>query len=169
MAKKQEENKQIEELIQKVLSLEDQLKRAVADYRNLEKRVCDDSVAALTRAKSQFICDILPALDHLNQAILGAPEHEKESGWFKGVEMAVKQLHQSLQNEGLQEIDVSGKFNPSLHEAVDVKSGEDDKILEVAQKGYTLNGKVVRPAKVIVGKGEVSTENQEVRDDDIIK
>ena len=63
--------------------------------------------------------------------------------------------------EGLVEIDTSGQFNPSLHEAVDVRTGENDKILEVVLRGYILNGKVLRPAKVVVGKSQPEKMSEE--------
>jgi molecular chaperone GrpE len=70
------------------------------------------------------------------------------------VEMAVKQLKEVLKGEGLDEIVADGQFDPSLHEAVDTASGKDGEIIKVAQRGYTLNGKVIRPAKVVVGRKE---------------
>ena len=66
--------------------------------------------------------------------------------------MSLKQLHQVLQSEGLDEIGTDGQFDPTLHEAVDIRVGEDNKILEVIRKGYLLSGKVLRPAQVVVGK-----------------
>lgn len=138
----------------KVAHLEDQLKRAVADYQNLEKRVQSDSLAVAQFLKAQALVRMISVLDHLEQALDGAGEEEKKSGWFKGVEMAVKEFKKILSDEGLIEVETSGKFDPRLHEAVDVKEGEQDKILQVMQKGYMVGDKVVRPAKVIVGKKE---------------
>ena len=68
--------------------------------------------------------------------------------------MATLQLRQVLSNQGLEEIETDGQFNPGLHEAVDTKIGEDGKILEVVEKGYKLNGKILKPARVVVGKKE---------------
>lgn len=147
MAKK--DNKEIEEKMQ---NLENQLKRAVADYQNLEKRIHEDALSVVQYARAEMINKILPVLDSLDQAVAGASEAEASSGWLKGVLMSIKQLRQVLSEEGLMEIEASGQFDPNLHEAVEVRTGEDDKILEVVQRGYTLNGKVVRPARVVVGK-----------------
>ena len=78
--------------------------------------------------------------------------------------MAVKELTGVLQSEGLEQIAADGQFDPNMHEALDTREGEDNKILEVVKKGYTLNGKVLRPAGVVVGrKQESSNENQELR------
>jgi len=149
MAKKNEEMKNLEE---RVLSLEDQLKRAVADYHNLEKRVQADSLTFVQYSRAALIGKILPVLDSLDQAVAGASGSEAESGWLKGVLMSIKQLRQVLSEEGLVEIEAEGSFDPNLHEAIDVQEGESDKILSVTQRGYTLNGSVVRPARVVVGK-----------------
>ncbi len=150
MAKRQEEVKQLEE---KMLNLENQLKRALADYRNLEKRIHEDSSMIVDYSKGQLIRKLLPVLDNLDMAVAGASEAESESSWLKGALMSIKSLRQVLTEEDLVEIDTSGNFDPSLHEAIDIREGENDKILEVAQRGYTLNSKVLRPAKVVVGKG----------------
>lgn len=149
MAKKKEENKQIGE---RMLHLEGQLKRALADYQNLERRVHEDSMSVALHLKAQVIGKILPVLDSLDQAVLGASECGQDSGWLKGVLLSIKQFRQVLSEEGLVEVDASGQFDPNLHEAVEVRVGEDGKILEVVQRGYTLNGKILRPAKVVVGK-----------------
>lgn len=132
--------------------LDNQLKRAVADYQNLEKRVAEGRSELTNWATTELIKKLLAVLDHLEKALEGASEQEKGSGWYKGMELAVKQFKQVLRDEGLEEIPADGVFDPSLHEAIDTKEGENDKILEVAEKGYTLNGKVVKPAKVIVGR-----------------
>ena len=131
-----------------------QYKRALADYQNLEKRVTEGRAEMASWAATNLIEKLLPSLDYLEQALSGASDEEKKSGWFKGVEMAVRALTDSLRNEGLEQIGADGQFDPSLHEAVDTRVGDEQKILEVTRKGYRLNGKVLRPALVIVGRKE---------------
>ncbi|MBI3109682.1 nucleotide exchange factor GrpE [Candidatus Daviesbacteria bacterium] len=145
----------------KVRELENQLKRAVADYQNLEKRVQEGRSELTNFMGAELIKRLLPVLDHLERALSSASELEKESGWFKGVELAVKELNQVLQSEGLGEIQADGGFDPTLHEAVDTRVGEDNKIIEVVRKGYTLNGKVLRPAQVVVGRKQLEKETEE--------
>ncbi len=70
-----------------------------------------------------------------------------------------------MRPEGLDQIVTEGQFNPSIHEAVDIRAGEDNKILEVARKGYKLNEKVVRPAQVVVGKSDLKSQNQEIKEE----
>lgn len=163
MAKKKEEQNQLE---QRVTDLESQLKRAVADYQNLEKRVAEGRSELTKWGTGELLVKLLPVLDHLEQALRGVKESnesESQSGWFKGVELAVKELDQVLQSEGLGQIaadpstslGTGSQFDPNLHEAVDTQEGNDNMILKVVRKGYTLNGRVLRPAAVVVGRSNV--------------
>ncbi len=137
--------------------LDSQLKRAVADYQNLEKRVEQGRSELSNWVSVELIRKMLPTLAHLEMALKGASEEERKSGWFRGVELALQQLLGVLKSEGLEEIETGSQFDPALHEAVDIKEGEDNKILDVAERGYTLNGKVLKPAKVIVGRTNQSS------------
>ena len=143
---------ELEEVKNLASQMEAQLKRAVADYQNLEKRVAEGSSELTQWAAIDLIKKLLLVVHHFEQVLKGAGEEERQTGWFKGVELSVKQLQEVLRSEGLDEIEADGQFDPALHEAVDTKEGEHDKILEVVQKGYTLNGKVLEPAKVVVGR-----------------
>jgi molecular chaperone GrpE len=136
--------------------MQNQLKRALADYQNLEKRIAEGRSELTSWATGNLLIQILPVLDNLEKAMEGMNEEEKKSGWAKGVEMSVKQLKEVLKGEGLEQIDIraDGQFDPALHEAVDTKEGEDDRVLEVVTKGYNLKGKVLRPARVVVGRKE---------------
>lgn len=168
MAKKKTEDfeklqVELDSLKELTIQLENQLKRAVADYHNLEKRVAEGRSELTKWGTGELINKILPALDHLDKALNGANEQDRQSGWFKGVELAVKELSQVLQSEGLEEIVSDGQFDPNLHEAVDTREGENNKIMEVVRKGYTLNGKVLRPVAVVVGREESRVESQESR------
>jgi molecular chaperone GrpE len=127
-------------------------KRALADYQNLEKRVADGRHEMAAWAGAEVIKRILPVMDHFDKALGGVSEEEAKSGWFKGVKMSVLQLQQVMQSEGLEQIETDGQFDPTLHEAVDTKEGKDGQILEVVEKGWKLNGKIVKPARVVVGK-----------------
>ncbi len=132
--------------------LKNQLKRAVADYQNLEKRVAEGRQEINSWAVTNLMRQIAQVMHYFDQAFKGVSEEEQKSNWFKGVKMANLQLAQVLQNEGLEEIETDGQFDPALHEAVDTRDGENDRILEVVEKGYRLNGKILKPAKVVVGK-----------------
>lgn len=159
MAKKQDTK--IAELETKIAELDNQLKRAVADYRNLESRVSQGRSELTNYVGAEIIRKILPSLDHLEQALTGVSDTEKSSGWFKGVELAVKELNGVLASEGLGQIVADGQFDPNLHEAVDTQEGEDNMILKVTRKGYNLNGKVLRPAQVVVGKSSFAKASED--------
>jgi molecular chaperone GrpE len=132
-------------------NLENQLKRALADYQNLEKRIAEEKVNWIKLATKDFILKILPTLDHLETALKGARDNGENSSWLSGTELAVGEFRKVLQEEGLEPIQCES-FDPNVHEAVGVQEGPDGKIFDVMQMGYTLNGKLIRPAKVIVGK-----------------
>lgn len=148
-------NDQLEKLQDKLVQLEEQLKRALADYQNLERRIQEGRSELTHFVGTNLIVKLLPVLDHLEKALAGASDEEQASGWFQGVKMSVSQLKSILQEEGLGEILADGGFDPSLHEAVDIREGDNNKILEVVQKGYTLHGKVIKPARVVVGRKTV--------------
>ncbi len=145
----QDANQQLED---RVKALEDQLKRAVADYQNLEKRVAEGRSELTNWTTSELLRKILPVMDHLEKALLGMSDEDKQSGWAKGVVMAVGELKNVLLGEGLEQIVADGQFDPNLHEAVDMEEGEHDKVLQVLEHGYKLRGKILRPAKVVVGR-----------------
>lgn len=148
MAKKITDNKKME---QELINMENQLKRALADYQNLEKRVSEGRSELTKLGISDFILRIIPSLNHLEQALEGARKSGEEGSWLQGVEMAVKEFKKILEQEGLSSVQTE-TFDPNLHEAVEVVEGEDGKIIKVLQMGYNLNGRIIQPAKVIVGK-----------------
>ena len=151
-ARMTEEQEELEKLRADFSNLENQLKRAVADYHNLEKRVAEGRNEMVSWATGDLVRRLLQVVSYYQKALEGASEEERKSGWYKGVEMATQQLLQVLKDEGLDEIEIDGQFDPSLHEAVDTREGEENAILEVVEKGYNLNGKILKPAKVVVGK-----------------
>lgn len=135
-------------------SVSGQFKRALADYQNLEKRIAEGRSEMNSWAVTDLLTRIAGVMHYFDQAFKGVAEDEQKSGWFKGVKMATLQLRQVLKDQGLEEIATDGQFDPGSHEAVDTKIGEDGKILEVVEKGYKLNGKILKPARVVVGKKE---------------
>lgn len=126
--------------------LENQLKRALADYQNLERRVSDER-RLLSQLSTVIIVEkFLPVLDNLE----AAQKHLNDEGLL----MVIKQFDDILQSEGVSEIQAEGaQFDPNLHEAAEVAEGENDNlIVKVLCKGYKINDKVLRPAKVVVTK-----------------
>lgn len=144
--KKEEEVKVLEE---KITDLENKWKRALADYANLERRVGVEREELIKFANAELLRKILNIFDHLEKA----EEHLKD----EGLKIVVRQFRDLFNESGVTEIEVLGKlFDPNVAECVEVIPGEDNKVLEVLQKGYKLNDTVLRPAKVKVGKKEIS-------------
>ena len=129
--------------------LEDQLKRALADYQNLEKRVEEERKLLSKLSASLLIEKLLPVLDNLEKAQV----HLKDDG----LEIVIKQFKEILTGEGVEEIAAEGaQFNPHYHEAIETKQGEHDNVVvKVLTKGYKIEDTIIRPAKVIVSKKKV--------------
>ncbi len=133
------------EKIQKDLEeVTNQLKRALADYHNLERRVNQEKESLSRFSAGIVILKFLPILDNLKKAA----EHLKDDG----LSLIVKQFEQVLKSEGVTEVPAVGQtFDPKVHEAVEVVEGdEDNKVVKVIEAGYLLNGAPLRPAKVVV-------------------
>lgn len=131
---------------EEVEDVKNQLKRALADYSNLQKRFAEEKKYLLKYANASLILKLLSVLDFLE----AAGRHLQD----EGLDLSIKKYKETLRTEGVVEIAPTGKkFDPNFHEAVEVVEGkEDGKIVKVLQKGYTLDDKVLRPAKVKVSK-----------------
>ncbi|MFI5265205.1 MAG: nucleotide exchange factor GrpE [Candidatus Levyibacteriota bacterium] len=135
-------------LTARVAELEDLLKRSVADYRNLENRVREEKLEFIKFANKNLLEELLPAFDTLLLA-----EKYTEDNNFK---ITVKHVLDVLKNIGINRVEAVGKkFDPVTMEAVEVMDGEKDMVLDETQPGFMLNGKVLRPARVKVGKGKI--------------
>ncbi len=129
---------------------EGKYKRALADYQNLLKQTAKDKEEFVKFAISDFLQEILPVYDHLKMSLTGLPEAEQESAWVKGVEYVLKQFKDILAARGVTDIKTIGeKFDHNLMEAMD---GSGETVIKEVMPGYTLNGRVIRAAKVIVGE-----------------
>ena len=134
---------------------DDQLKRALADYQNLEKRVEEERKLLSKLSASLLIEKLLPVLDNLEKAQI----HLKD----QGLEIVIKQFEDILTQEGVEEIAAEGaQFNPHYHEAIESQQGEQDNlVIKVLTKGYKIEDTILRPAKVIVSKKKVEPEAKE--------
>ena len=129
--------------------------RKQADFQNFTKRK-EKEVEELKKFSSEkIITQFLGSLDNFERAIEASIESKDFDSLLKGVEMIVRNLKDIMTSEGVEEISTEGAFNPEYHHAVGVEACEDkneDEIIKVLQKGYTMKGKVIRPAMVIVCK-----------------
>lgn len=132
------------ELEAKNTELEDQLKRAVADYRNLENRNREEKLDFIKFANKNLIEQLLPAFDTLMLA-------EKYTD-DQNLKITVKHILEVLKNAGIERVETVGKdYKADTMEAIEVVKGDNDKVIEETQPGFTLFGKVLRPARVKVG------------------
>lgn len=125
--------------------LENQVKRVLADYQNLEKRVREERINWIKTANKELLLRLLPVLDTL----ILAGQHVQN----QGLQLSIQQFLGVLKNEGVERIETVGKeFDPKLMECVDTVEGEEGKVVEEVRAGYTLNDQVIRPAQVRVGR-----------------
>lgn len=122
--------------------------RALADYQNLIKQSAKDKVDFAKYAIQDFLQEILPVYDHLKISLSNLNDQEMKNPWAVGVSHVLKQFKDVLINHGVEEIKTIGeKFDHNLMEAT---SGQGELVVQEIQPGYKLNGRVIRPAKVIV-------------------
>lgn len=137
----------IDEFKQRIEELENNWKRALADYQNLEKRTVQEREKFVKWANATLIDKLLGVLDTLEKAV----DHLKD----KGLKLALDQFRIVLESEGLKEVKaVAEEFNPETMDAVEMVKGNKNKVVEVVLKGYILNDKILRPVKVKVGRGK---------------
>ncbi len=123
--------------------------RVLADYQNLEKRTQNEKQEIRVYAAEVVIGRLLPALDTLGRAHM----HIKDMG----LDLALKELHAALSEQGVKKIDVVGKpFNPHEMECIEVVDGPDNEVVEEILPGYRLHDKILRVAQVKVGKKQTN-------------
>jgi molecular chaperone GrpE len=125
--------------------------RNQADLENFRKRAAKEAAAAGVRAKGGLVGELLPVVDNLERALASAPDDDPMAG---GVKLVHSELIGVLARNGVEQFDPSGeKFDPSFHEALSTRPAEDAEagvVLDTVEKGYRLNGNVLRPARVVV-------------------
>jgi molecular chaperone GrpE len=135
--------------------------RAQADFINYKKRAEQEKKETVEFANSGLLLNLLTVVDDLERAFVSLPPRLSKSSWIEGIELIYNKLKGILEAHGLTEIKAKGKpFDPHLHEAVMRQEGEEDIVIEEIQTGYKLKDRVLRPSKVIVGKGKASPESE---------
>jgi molecular chaperone GrpE len=131
-------------------------RRTKADFENYRKRVAKETTEALARGKADLARELLPALDNLERALQAGKDSSAHEALVKGVAMVRDELHGRLEAAGVEAFDPTGeKFDPQLHEALSTRpadGAEPGVVLETVEKGYRLNGQVLRAAKVVVSQ-----------------
>jgi molecular chaperone GrpE len=151
-------NLQLEELQEERNELLAKFQRVSADYANFQKRAPKQIAESIAYEKEAIIKTLLPGLDSFNHALAEHQSAENAEAVFKGMRIVYEQILDILKSHGVEQIQALGqKFDPAVHQAMMQRSEpdkEDGIVLEEFQKGFKLNGRTIRPSKVIVNKLE---------------
>lgn len=132
--------------------LKDQLLRLRADFENTKKRLEKDKFEAIRFANERLLEEILHVVDNFDRAMTSLSEGHDPEKVKQGLKLAQDELHKVLETHGVQIIPSVGKeFDPAIHEAVAIAEPGEAKeglVLDEVQKGYLLNGRLLRPSKV---------------------
>jgi len=142
---------------EKMAALEDKYLRLVAEFDNYRKRTVRERIELLALANEDLLTGILPILDDMERAVKAMQTTDDLTAVRDGVLLIQDKLVKYLENRGLKIFDATGKeLNTDEHEAVTKipapSAEQKGKVIDVIQHGYTLNGKVIRYAKVVVGE-----------------
>ena len=150
----------ITELEQKIGELTAGWQRTQADFVNYKKQASEDKVKYCRSANGNLVYDLLPVLDNFQLAAKHTPANLENDNWAQGIKQIEKQFEDILGQEGLERIETVGQtFNPGFHEAVEHLESDkpEDEIVEEVLSGYKFDGEVIRPAKVKVSNGKISS------------
>lgn len=136
--------------------------RAVADYQNLQKEVAVKRSEWAQMSEAQILREFIPVYDHFKKAFITDIESTDNTdrlknwqSWKQGIEYIMKQFGEVLKSYGVEEIKTVGeRFDPALHEIVGEEQAEADEgtVVKETEGGYGKNGRVIKVAKVIIGK-----------------
>ena len=171
---KKDELEKLHQLIDDLQKEKDELfaklQRVSADYANFQKRVPKQITDTTAYEKEKIIKTLLPALDNFEHTLQNARSAESLDVLVKGIQIVYDQMFDVLKSHGVEQIKAVGeKFDPALHQAMmqkDEPGQKEDIVLEEFQKGYKLNGRVIRPSKVIVNKLQVEQAAQQQEHDE---
>ena len=148
---------QIAALNEQVEELRNQALRATADAQNARRRAEQDTAKARKFGQEKIIGDMLPVVDNLERALASIDaKDEAFKAVVEGIELTLKSFVDALKRHQVETVDPEGEpFDPQLHQAMTMVESPDvepNTVLNVFQKGYTLHGRLVRPAMVVVSK-----------------
>ena len=141
---------------EEVAAIKDQMVREQAETQNIRKRMQSEVEKARKFALDKFAEDLLQVMDNLERAIDNAGDDEAVKPIVEGVELTRKSFVDILAKYNVEQLDPHGEpFDPQLHEAMTMVPNPDmepNSVMDVFQKGYVLNGRLIRPARVVVSK-----------------
>lgn len=143
---------------EELAQVKDQLLRTVAEMENVRRRAQRDVENAHKFAVEKLLGELLPVVDSLEKAEEAAKTTDNADSMAEGISLSLKLFVSTLEKSGIAIVDPLGEpFDPQLHEAMAMvpnPDAEPNSVMDVMQRGYTLNGRLVRAAKVVVVKGE---------------
>ena len=153
----QEELTPEEALKAQVAELKDKYLRVYSDFENFRKRNMRERLELMNTAAQDTMAAILPVLDDFDRAKKSAEAEDSDEQFSEGVELVYQKLYTILGNKGLKAMESTGEpFDPELHSAVtEIPAPTEDmkgKVIDTIEKGYKLKDKIIRHAKVVVGK-----------------
>ncbi len=137
--------------------LRDKYIRLLAEFENYKKRTMRERVEFISTAAQATMSALMPVLDDFDRAKQNAESEASTEVFSDGVSLVYQKLYNTLKQRGLEPMESNGvDFDPELHEAVtEIPAPSPDmagKVIDTIEKGYSLNGKIIRHAKVVVGK-----------------
>lgn len=152
------------ELEAKFKEASEQMLRLKADFENTKKRLERDKLEAIKFGNEKLLIEILSAVDNFDRAMTSLSEGHDVEKVKEGLKIAQNELHKVLEAHGVEVVkSVGHEFDPKFHEAVAVvetASGKEGDILDELQKGYVLNGRLIRPSKVRIVQTKSSESNE---------
>ena len=148
----QEQASESEPAIDELAEMKEKYLRLYSDFENFRKRTAKEKIDLIQTASAGIIVDLLPVIDDYERALANAPAGEIS----EGTQLIFAKISSLLQSKGLKELPAKGEmFDAEIHDCITQfpapSDAEKGKVVEVIEKGYTLNEKVIRFAKVVVG------------------
>lgn len=148
---------QVKELTTALAQMTDVAARAQADLQNAKIRMQKDGDELRTFAAESFIKKLSPTIDNFQRAFQHLPDDLKSHEWVKGITAIEQDLMRQMTEMGLTKMECLGQqVDTARHDVITIGPGREGEIIEVVENGYELHGKVLRPAKVVVGSGQAA-------------
>ncbi|MDP3989590.1 MAG: nucleotide exchange factor GrpE [archaeon] len=143
--------------------LKELLQRTQANFENYRKQTEKRVEEMIQIATKGIIAQILPILDNFELALQTAETSSEQPEFVQGITLIHSQLTKTLKDNGVKEIKVEGTFDPHIHEALMKMPSElpENSIVGIIQKGYTLHGKLLRPARVTLSAGQIKSTDEQ--------
>jgi len=140
-------------------ALEERLKRVAADFANAQKRLVREAQTRIAYAVQEFATEVFPVADSLRRALAAAETSHDLDGFIEGIRLVDKQFYDIMARHGIEPIEavIGEVFDPEVHDVLAVTETDEyppNAIVQEVERGFRLKGRVLRPATVIVAKGD---------------